>query len=364
MATGLKWANALTVGTGFSESTLPEGDGFVQLDRNENAYGSSPRVIDAIQRSTKLVNRYARSERDSLSNAIARFHRVDREEVLLGAGSTDVLRMAAQAFLGPNRPLIVAEPTFGALEHYARFARAPVIKVPLTREFAHDLPAMRARVSPATGLVYLCNPNNPTGTLTRSEEIEEFVRSLPVTTPVLVDEAYHEYAAGASGAYASFIHQVRGTHRLVVLRTFSKVYGLAGLRLGYAVGASKTLEPMRALATEDSINSIVVRAGLAALDSQDAVDEWVERNDDDRQEFFNQATGRMLKPIDSHTNFVFMDVLRPAEVVLQHFRQHRIHLGPKFPSMPNHVRISLGIREDMTQFWRVWDILPKIDMSM
>lgn len=363
-ATGLKWANALTVGTDVFDSILPEAGGFVELDRNENAYGSSTKVIDAIQRSAKLANRYARVERDSLANAIAQFHRVDREEVLLGAGSTDVLRMAAQAFLGPKRPLIVAEPTFGALEHYARFARAPVIKVPLTRDFAHDLTAMRDRISPVTGLVYLCNPNNPTGTLTRSEEIEKFVRSLPVTTPVLVDEAYHEYAAGASGAYASFVHQARGNHRLVVLRTFSKVYGLAGLRLGYAVGAPQTLAPMRALAAEDSINSIVVRAGLAALDSQDAVDEGIKRNDDDRQEFFNQATARMLKPIDSHTNFVFMETLRPAEVVLQHFRQHRIHLGPKFPSMPNHVRISLGIPEDMAQFWRVWDLLPRIDMSM
>jgi histidinol-phosphate aminotransferase len=149
-----------------------------------------------------------------------------------------------------------------------------------------------------------------------------------------------------------------------VLRTFSKAYGLAGLRLGYAVGAPKMLDLMRAFATEDSINSIVARAGLAALESQDAIHEWVKRNDDDRQEFFNEATGRMLKPIDSHANFAFMNVLLPAEVVIHHFRQHRICLGPKFPSMPNHVRISFGTPEEMTEFWRVWDLLPMTDVSM
>jgi histidinol-phosphate aminotransferase len=320
--------------------------------------------MEAILRSVKLANRYTRSERDRLSDAIAKLHHLDREQVLLGAGSTDVLRMAAQAFLGPQRSLVVADPTFDALEHYARSLEAPVIKVPLTLELAHDLAAMRARTSQATGLVYLCNPNNPTGTVTRTQEIEEFINSLPATTAVAVDEAYHEYAARASGAYTSLLDHAARKPRLIVLRTFSKVYGLAGLRLGYAVGAPKLLASMRAFSTEDSINSVVVSAGLAAIDDQEAIHQSVKRNEDDRQEFFNQAMGRMLKPIDSPTNFVFMDVQRPAEIVVRHFCQYRIGLGPKFTSMPNHVRISFGTPEEMTEFWRVWDLLPKIDVSM
>ncbi len=364
MATGLKMASALRLGTSFSESPAAQGDGFIRLDRNENPYGPSPKVIDAVQRSINQASRYTRVEqRDALGDAIARFHRVDREQVLLGAGSTDLLRMAAQAFLGPKRRLIVADPTFDALEYYARFAGAQVIKVPLTRDLAHDLTSMRARISPATGLVYLCNPNNPTGTLTPRKQIEQFVISLPATTAAVVDEAYHEYV-GVSGAYASFLDRRLGDERLVVLRTFSKAHGLAGLRLGYAVGAPKMLNRMRAFATEDSINSIVACAGLAALDSQDALRDWAKRNEDDRQEFFNQAGGRMLKPIDSHANFAFMNVQRPAEVVIQHFLQHGIRLGPKFPSTPTHVRVSLGTPEEMTEFWRVWDLLPMTDMSM
>lgn len=361
MATCLRFANLVRPATAFVEAPLTAADSLLHLDRNENAYGPAPKVIIAINSSTGKASRYSRSEGESLTDAIARFHGVHRDRVLLGAGSTDVLRMAAQAFLSPKRSLIVAEPTFGAPEYYARFSGAPVIKVPLTREFAHDLSAMHARVSSGTGLVYICNPNNPTGTLTPREQIAKFVAALPAKCVVVVDEAYHEYATDAARGYGSFIDPALRHDRLIVLRTFSKAHGMAGLRLGYAVGAPELLEQMRTFAVEDCINPISAHAGLAALESQDAIHDSVKRNEDDRQEFFNEATGRMLKPIDSHANFAFMNVLRPAEVAIQHFQQHGISLGPKFPSMPNHVRISFGTPEEMTELWRVWDLLPMVD---
>jgi histidinol-phosphate aminotransferase len=361
MATGLKFANLVRPTTGFVGAPLAATDGFLHLDRNENAYGPAPKVITAIMSSTGKASRYSRSEAESLTDSIARFHGVHRDRVLLGAGSTDVLRMASQAFLSPKRSLIVADPTYGAPEYYARFSGAPVIKVPLTREFAHDLAAMHVRVSSGTGLAYICNPNNPTGTLTPREQIAKFIAALPANCVVVVDEAYHEYAADAARAYGTFIDPTLRHDRLIVLRTFSKAHGMAGLRLGYAVGAPELLEQMRIFALEDCVNSISAQAGLAALESQDAIRDSVERNEDARQEFLNEATGRMLKPIDSHANFAFMDVLRPAEVAIQHFHQHGIHLGPKFPSMPNHVRISFGTPEEMTEFWRVWDLLPIVD---
>ena len=363
LVTGLKVLGPLTPGIPFFETSPAQGDDAIYLDRNESAYGPSPKVLEAIQNAATRAKRYPRAHRDSLADAIANFHRVPREHVLLGTGSTDLLRMAAQAFLGPKRALIVADPTFGALEFYAHFTGAPITKVHLTRELAHDLPAMRTRVGPTTGLVYLCNPNNPTGTLTPRGQIEKFVASLPPSTLVIMDEAYHEFV-GSLPSYASFIDRPLNDDRVLVLRTFSKAYGMAGLRLGYAVGAPKVLERMRAYALQDSINSIAASAGLAALESQEAIRDWVRRNDDDQQEFLNQANTRMLKPIDSHTNFVFMDVLRPNEVVIQHFRHNGIYLGPRFPSMPRHVRVSMGIPDEMKEFWRVWDLLPMIDAPM
>jgi histidinol-phosphate aminotransferase len=364
IAAGVHMANALSIGSDFGEVGPAQDDGFIRLDRNENAYGPPPRVIDAIRRAATQASRYPRSQSEELKNAIAHLHRIDRERVLLGPGSCDLLRLAAHAFLGRERPIVVADPTFGASEHYAARIGAPVIKVPLTRELDHDLDTMRTRCRDnGRGLVYICNPNNPTGTLTSWKEIEKFVASLPASTVVVVDEAYHEYA-GVSGMYASLIDKTAVSDRLVVLRTFSIAYGLAGLRVGYAVGTPKTLDAMRAFATEDNVNTIAASAALAALESADVIREYVRRNDDDRQDFFNRATERMLKPIDSHANFAFMNMFNPAADVIQHFRQHGILVGPQFSSMSTHIRISFGTPDEMTEFWRVADLLPMHDVAM
>src|SRR5205823_5398426 len=143
--------------------------------------------------------------------------------------------------------------------------------------------------------------------------------------------------------------------RVIVSRTFSAVYGLAGLRLGYAITSPGTARRMRPFSTINNVNGIVVQAGMTALDDKEAVKDFVKQNADDRQEFFNQAMARMLKPIDSHTNFVMMNANRPAKQVVEHFYQHGIIIGLHFPGMDTYVRISLGTRTEMRQFWQVWD---------
>ncbi|PYV77897.1 MAG: hypothetical protein DMG96_09740, partial [Acidobacteria bacterium] len=181
-----------------------------------------------------------------------------------------------------------------AIEHYARAAGSEAISVRLTSGFVHDLDAMLARATASTTLVYICNPNNPTATLTPRKDVENFITKLPASTFVIIDEAYHHYA-GQSGMYASFIDRPLDDERVIVARTFSKVYGLAGLRLGYAVTSPKIIERMRKFAIEDNINAIVTQAAGAALEDTDAIDAFIQRNTDDRQEFFNQAMARALK---------------------------------------------------------------------
>jgi histidinol-phosphate aminotransferase len=179
----------------------------------------------------------------------------------------------------------------------------------------------------------------------------------------LIDEAYHHYA-GQSGMNASFIDRPLDDERVIVTRTFSKVYGLAGLRLGYAVASPKLIQQMGKVATEDSINAIVTQAAGAALDDTDAINAFIQRNTDDRQEFVNQAMARALKPIDSHANFVMMNTFHPAEDVIQHFRRNNILIGRRFPPMDTYIRISLGRPEEMRAFWRTWDMLPYPKHSM
>ena len=170
-----------------------------------------------------------------MTERIAASHGVKPEQVLFGCGSTELMRAAACAFLGSGRQLIQASPTYEAPEDYARSLGAEVVSVPLDQRHAHDLHAMLDRASAATGLIYICNPNNPTATITPRREIETFIGKLPSTTKVLIDEAYHHYVA-PSGMYASFIDRPLGDERVIVTRTFSKVYGLAGTEAGLRGG--------------------------------------------------------------------------------------------------------------------------------
>ncbi|MGA9800607.1 MAG: histidinol-phosphate transaminase [Terriglobales bacterium] len=334
-----------------------KSDGFIRLDSNENVYGPTAKVAAAINSATHLVNRYPYPKYEEVTERIAAFHKVKPEQVLFACGSTEILRVAACAFLGPGKQLIEASPTFEAEAEYAKALGSEVVGVPLDRVFAHDLGAMQARVSPSTGLIYICNPNNPTGSITAREDIETFVRRLPATARVVIDEAYHDYAT-KSALYASFIDRPLDDERVIVTRTFSKVYGLAGLRLGYAVAAPKVIEQMRKFITHDSLNAIVAEVAGIALSDTAGVAEFVRRNVSDRQEFVNSAGVRMLMPIDSQTNFVMMNVQHPAGPVVEHFRMNRILIGRVFPPMDNYIRVSLGTRDDMKAFWQAWDLIP------
>jgi histidinol-phosphate aminotransferase len=222
---------------------------------------------------------------------------------------------------------------------------------------------MLARTTESTHLIYICNPNNPTGTITRRSDLEAFLAKVPPHVYVLIDEAYHHYA-GISQDYASWIERAVAYPRLIVTRTFSKLYGLAGMRVGYAVASEPTIRQLMPYQIWEGMNMAGSLACTAALKDEAFVERAVKRNHDDRQEFFNQAQTRMLKPLDSHTNFYFMDVARPARDIIAHFQKHNIMIGPEFPSMSTFIRVTFGLPKQMLAFWRVWDLLPRGKMSM
>jgi len=361
---GVQWPLTSTLRADrFEPSRSGPEPGLILLYSNENAYGPSPKVIEAMQSLLNGVNRYPRMEYRALVERIAGLHHVKPDQILLGCGSTEILRMAACAFLGNGKQLIQASPTFEAIEHYAHAAGSEVIPVGLTRDFAHDLDGMLTRAGSSSTLVYICNPNNPTASLTSRKDLETFISKLAASTFVVIDEAYHHYV-GESGMYASFIDRPVGDERVIVARTFSKVYGLAGLRLGYAVAPSHVIQQMRKFATEDNINAVVTQVAGTALADSDMVNDFVQRNANDRQEFLNHAMGRALKPIDSHANFVMMNTFHPAQEVIEHFRRNNILIGRRFPPMDTYIRVSLGRPEEMQAFWAAWDKLPYPKSSM
>ena len=328
----------------------------VRLNSNENAYGPSSFVKAEVQKALVGVNRYPGS-RDELTRLIAEKHNVEIDRVVLGCGSTEIIRAVASYALRPEKSLITASPTFEAMGEYSQGFGANVIQVPLTHELAHDLETMHGRINATTAIIYICNPNNPTASITPRQTIQQFLGSVPTGVLVVIDEAYHHFAP-LSATYQSFLDQPVANQNLVVLRTFSRLYGLAGLRIGYAITSPDVAKRIRAQTTRLGISEVGLRGAIASLQDEQGTRLAVKRNADDRQEFFNQAMARMLKPIDSKTNFVMMDVHHPAVEIIEHFRKNNVLIGRPFPPMNTYIRVSLGMPDEMHEFWRVWDTLP------
>jgi histidinol-phosphate aminotransferase len=292
--------------------------GPILLSSNENPYGPIAGAAAAMRDALLASNRYPDSQYDDFVRGIAAFHKVHGEQVLAGNGSTELLRIAADAFTGPGRKLILADPTFEAIRAYAGARSAQIAAVPLTSGFAHDLDRMLVLSHEGTGLVYICNPNNPTGSLTPRSDIEAFISRLPENVFVLIDEAYHEFAVGAP-EYTSFLDRPIGNPRVVVVRTFSKVYGLAGLRLGYGIAARDAVALMRPFQLLDNLNMVAARAGLAAMSDAAGVREAVRRNALDRAEFLRQASQRGVTAIPSYSNFLMIVSPVSAPDAIEHF---------------------------------------------
>jgi histidinol-phosphate aminotransferase len=336
----------------------------VLLYRNENPYGPSEKTLNVLRESATVSNRYPRTEYDTLLDKLAALHKVKREQIVLGCGSGEILCMAAMAFLKPGKKLVEAAPTFPALGKLAQTAGIEVADVQLNKRYEHDLATMLDRANSNTSLVYIVNPNNPTGTLTPRKDLEAFIAKLPAGVTVLIDEAYHHFVAPGAD-YESFLDRPIADPRVIVARTFSKIYGLAGMRIGYAVATPENAERLAAGFPAWSVSVISARAASTAMDDLDYVRLGIKRNTDDRQEFMNQANARMLRCIDSQTNFVMMNPQRPPDEVIAHLKKRNILIGPKYPALDKYIRISLGKPEEMKLFWSAWDELPRASkMSM
>jgi len=337
--------------------------GLIRLDSNENAYGPSARAKQAMVESLELANRYPDLEYQRLSETIAALHGVSPDRVVLGCGSSEILRMAVSTFLRHGKKFILASPTFELIADEAGRFGAEVVGVPLTKQYAHNLSAMLGSVGSSTGLVYICNPNNPTGSLTPRQDLEGFLRDLSLKVPVVIDEAYHHYVVKTS-SYASFLDRPVEDERVIVTRTLSAIYALAGLRIGYGIAAPKMARLLSAARLQSGINIVAAKAAVAALTDPDFVDIRSQQNTNDRQEFLNMANARMVRIIDSHTNFAMLKTGGHAQEVIQHFNKNGILLGPLVPAMPTYVRVSLGTPAEMKEFWRIWDLMPPQKMAM
>lgn len=326
--------------------------GVVRLSSNENPYGPSPKALKAMNDAFNLICRYPDEYTDLLVEALAKLNGVNRDQILLGDGSGEILKLSAVAFTGPPNgkhgrgKLIVADPTFEAILNHATLSGAEVVKVPLTSNFGHDLPKMMAAAQ--EGLVYICNPNNPTASITPKNEVRENIVKAPRPTMVLVDEAYHHYVD--SPDYESVIPLIKDHPNLIVARTFSKIYGMAGLRCGYCVAQRETIERMRPHQTWDSVNIMALTAGIASVNDPAQVVDGRRLNAEAKTFTTAELEKMGYKLIPSQANFVMVDVKRPVIPLLQAMKERNVHVGRLFPTLPNHMRVTIGKKTEMERF--------------
>ena len=342
----------------------------VRLSSNENPYGPSPLAMEAMTEAFDLAWRYPDEHAETLIASLAKLNGVKGDQILLGDGSGEILKVSASAFTGPmtndRRPIelarptrgpaltfipgrgrmVVADPTFEAILNHARINRAEVVKVPLTKSFAHDLAKMTAAAR--EGLIYICNPNNPTASITPKNELRDFIRNTPKSTMILVDEAYHHYAD--SPDYESVIPMVKDYPNLIVARTFSKIYGMAGLRVGYCVAQPVTMKRMRPHQTWDSVNIMALAAAIASLNDPEQVPNGRRLNAQTKQ-FVLDELGRLgYSNIPSQANFVMIDVKRPVQPLITGLRERNVQVGRLFPALPTHMRVTIGKQSEMETF--------------
>lgn len=354
-ALGISWIGPLAAAS--RPAPAPAAGGPIRLSANENPYGPPPAAREAIARSAAIGHRYPDELADEVRDAIAGKHGVSRDGVLLGCGSSQILQMADAAFLGPGRKVVAAEPTFEAVLAYAAVLHAEPVKIPETPSFRHDLDRMAAACDSATGLVYVCNPNNPTGTVVGGDELSRFFGRVPKSTTVLVDEAYHDFVEDAG--YRTALELLPRFPNVVVARTFSKIYGLAGMRLGYAVGSPETIRRLGEFASWDNVNAAVLSAALACLRDSGLVAERRRVMNGTRRWLCAELDRQRRRYIPSEANFLMIDVGGDVAPVIAAFRERGIHVGRRFPSMATWMRISVGKPEEMRAFAEaLGEILP------
>jgi len=320
----------------------------VKLASNENPRGIGPRTRAAIDAALGEIARYPDGNGFELKQALATHYGVDMPSIVLGNGSNDVLELVALAFLGPGRAAVMSQHAFAVypLATQARGARSIVIPAV---NFGHDLEAMAKAVDDETYVIWVANPNNPTGTFARPEQMEAFLRRVPERVLVVLDEAYNEYLA--PDLRADSVKWLRRHPNLIITRTFSKAYGLAGLRVGYALAHASVADIMNRVRQPFNVNSIALAAASAALDDMEFVARSYAENLHGMRQLEEGARGLGLEFIPSHGNFLTIKVGKAPEIFKRLLRRGVIvrPVGGGY-QLPEHLRVTIGTAQENEKF--------------
>nr|WP_314566504.1 pyridoxal phosphate-dependent aminotransferase [uncultured Pseudomonas sp.] len=320
----------------------------VRLNYNESPYGPSGAAREAMQRGIATSGRYPYGHMYALAGLFAQQQDIAEEQVAVFAGSMAALRYAVLAFTSETRGLVMATPSYEVPRQAAESNKAPVKEVSLSADHAHDIPAMLA-ADPQAGMLYLCNPNNPTGTVTPTEAIRQALANKPKGSVLVVDEAYIDFSD-----VPSVVSWVKDHDDLLVLRTFSKIYGMAGARLGLAIGHPALLERLAVFGGDNVPAASTLLGGIASLEDVKLLPQRKALNNQLRDETVAWLKGRGFTCTASQANCFMIDVKQPAEQVIEQLAAQGVLIGRVFKGWPQWVRVTVGDKREMARFREVF----------
>lgn len=322
-------------------------NGVIRLNSNENPYGPASNAIDALMQSFGMANRYPRDSDAALRSAIAKRHGVKAENVLIGAGSGETLRIATEAFTSGTAHLVAAAPTFENPITAATRLQRPIKAPRVDSQYRLDLDAMAA-AAPGAGLVFVCNPNNPTGTVYPLSDVLALVdkvnRAAP-TARLLIDEAYFEYCD--LPGYDTAIPAALANKSIIVSRTFSKIFGLAGMRAGYAIAHADTIKALEPWRMANGVSALSAAAAVASCELDDHVKRQAALNAEVRAYTLKTVNAAGIKAHPTYTNFILAEVGRDPNEFQKACLAKGVAIGRAFPPLDKHARISIGTMDEM-----------------
>ncbi len=330
-----------------SEVPSPPINGLIRLNSNENPYGPSPTVREAIVKGFDMACRYPNAFSGDLVEMIAKKEGVAKENIVLNGGSTEGLNITGLTYARDGGEIIAGAPTFLAMMTYAEKFGAYAHMVPLDNDLVHDLDAMAKRVNSNTKIIYLCNPSNPTGTIVDGNQLRDFCKSMSSKALVFCDEAYFDYIEEPN--YPSMMELVRDDLNVIVCKTFSKVYGLAGVRIGYMVARKDIADRLRENVPAYT-NMLAIEAAKAAMEDAEFYKYSLAQNKISKDLIYKTLDDLKLKYIRTHTNFVFFESGREITSLVKDMKGKGVQIGRPFPPLTKWCRISTGRVEEVKQF--------------
>ncbi|MCD5397376.1 histidinol-phosphate transaminase [candidate division NPL-UPA2 bacterium] len=320
----------------------------IKLASNENPLGPSPGAVEAMKQALHEVNLYPDGNSYYLKKSLAAHLVVKEESLILGNGSDEIIRMIAETFLNEGEEAIVGDPAFLIYRLATQIMKGRCRLVAL-KNFTHDLTAMAGMISERTKLIFIANPNNPTGTMVTAKEVDAFMKKVPEEVIVIFDEAYYEYIERDD--FPQTVNYIREGRRMITLRTFSKIYGLAGLRIGYGIGPKELIKDMNRVRQPFNTNSLAQVAALAALADQEHVEKSRKANREGKDFLYGELEKLKISYIPSQANFVLINVREEGKVVSGKLMQKGIIVRPMgMYGLPHSIRVTVGTEEQNKVF--------------